>query len=332
MKGIAVETFTDKLVDAIRAKRSILCGGLDPQLKFMPPQLRRKHRAYYHDTFEAVGRIYTRFNAVIIDAIAPYVIAVKPNKAFYEMYGYWGDWAFEQTVQYARKKGLLIIGDAKRGDGGDTAEAYAQGYLGEVPFFKDLERDTSVSSPMRVDALTVNAWIGTACLDPFIEMVKTYGSGVFVVDKTSFSPDSVVEQLVVTDQELPNWQVLAHLVQNWGEGTEGEEGWRNLGVVMGATKPTDAPIMRRILPNSWFLVPGYGAQGAPPDDAVLGANDEGLGITVNSARYHERMARRTIQNGTREICGSRWRGRAICPRRTQRRTPTRRKAKFLERG
>ena len=274
-------TFTDQLVEAIRGKRSILCAGLDPQLKFMPPDLVEEYARHYGNGPEAIGRLFLRTNNDIIDAIESSVVAVKPQFASYEMYGSWGIRALEGTIAYAQARGLLVIGDGKRGDGGDTAEAYAHGYLGEVPFFGE---NAFVRSPVRVDALTVNAWIGTACLDPFIEMVKKYGSGVFVVDKTSFAPDSVMEQLVVTDQELPNWQVLAHMVQNWGEGTEGSSGWRNLGVVMEATKPTDAPTMRQILPNSWFLVPGYGAQGAPPDDAVIGADDEGFGIIVSSSR------------------------------------------------
>lgn len=132
-------TFTDRLVDAMRAKKSILCGGLDPQLRFMPPHLVDHYRLHYGDTFEAVGRLYICFNREIIDAVAPFAAAVKPQMAFYEMYGHWGVWAFERTVDYAMSKGLLVIGDAKRGDGGDTAEAYAQGYVGRTPFFGKIE-------------------------------------------------------------------------------------------------------------------------------------------------------------------------------------------------
>lgn len=265
----------------MRKKKSILCCGLDPQLRFMPPHLMDHYRSHYGDTLETVGRLYVGFNHQIIDAIAPFVVAVKPQMAFYEIYGHWGVWAFERTIDYARSKGLLVIGDAKRGDGGDTAEAYAQGYVGKAPFFG---KDEWVNSPLQVDALTVNPWIGSACLDPFLVMVKKHGRGVFVVVKTSFTPNSQIENLFVEHPPLPAWQALAHLLKRWTDGTQGAQGWNNCGAVIGATYPHDAKIARDILPKTWFLVPGYGAQGGAADDAVIGADEEGLGITVNSSR------------------------------------------------
>lgn len=273
-------TFTDLMIEAIREKKSILCCGLDPQLRFMPPHLLKEYRPHYGDAVETVGRIFYRFNMDIIDAIEPFVVAVKPQLAFYEQYGRWGMWAFEGTIAYAKAKGLLVIADGKRNDGGDTAEAYAQAYLGEVPFFDDKR----ARSPVNVDAITVNPWIGTACLDPFLAMVKKYGKGIFVVAKTSFAPNSQMENLFAEHPPLPVWQVLAHLLEQWGEGTEGTHGWRNCGAVIGATYPHDARIARDIMPKTWLLEPGYGAQGAPPDGAVIAADEEGLGITVNSAR------------------------------------------------
>jgi len=281
----AKPTFTDRLIEAIRQKRSLLCVGLDPQLRYIPPDMRAAAVARYRQAFEAIGRLYAQFNREVIDAVEPFVIAVKPQMAFYEAYGQWGLWAFAEIVQYARSKGLIVIEDAKRGDGGDTAEAYADGHLGEVSVLGSNGVElTKAESPIRVDAMTVQGWIGSACVEPFVARVKQYGTGVFIVDKTSFRPNSEVEQIVTRDG-LTNWQALAHLVSKWGKGTEGSYGYRNIGVVMGATYPTDAPTMRWILPNAWFLVPGYGGpQDGGADGAVVGVNSDGLGCVVNSSR------------------------------------------------
>ncbi|MBI2097228.1 MAG: orotidine-5'-phosphate decarboxylase, partial [Candidatus Sungbacteria bacterium] len=214
-----------------------------------------------------------------------FAIAVKPQIAFDEAYGAAGVAAFEATLSYARARGLVRITDAKRGDGGDTAEAYADGHLGEVPFWgtEDGQSLKKIASPIRSDALTVQPWIAEACFKPFLRAIKEHGTGVFVVDKTSFKPNSRIEQ-TRTESGRTNWETLAELVQELGVGTEGQYGYRNFGVVMGATYPSDAPTMRHILPNSWFLIPGYGAQGGGADDAVAGINEDGLGGVVNSAR------------------------------------------------
>ena len=271
-------TFTDRMIEAIKEKKSILNVGLDPQLRFMPTHLVTWAFDTYGRSCEGIGHLFERFNRETIDAVLPFVVLVKPQMAFYEAYGQWGVWAFEETVRYAKSKGLLVITDAKRGDGGDTAQAYADGHLGEVPIFGG-----TVESPIRVDALTIHAWIGSSCINPFLAAVKKYGTGVFVVDKTSFDPNSEVEQ-TITQSGLPNWQELAKMVQKWGEGTEGKSGYRNFGVVMGATYPEDAEVMRQILPNAWLLIPGYGAQGGGADGAVVGFNKDGFGGIVNSSR------------------------------------------------
>ena len=252
-------SFTDKMVEAIKSKKSVLCVGLDPQLKFMPPHFVDffRDRANAGVTIcGAISDLFWHFNAKVIDAIEPFAVAAKPQSAFYECYGAAGIQALEKTIAYAKSKGLIVILDAKRGDGGDTAQAYADAYLGEVPSFGG-----QMVSSVRVDALTVHGYIGTSCLSPFLTAVKKYGTGIFVVDKTSFKPNSEIEQLVVKGEEVPVWVALAKMVAKWGEGTEGQYGYRNFGVVMGATYPEEAVTMRQILPNSWFLVPGYGKQG-----------------------------------------------------------------------
>lgn len=284
---ITGSNFADDLCEAIQAKKSILCCGLDPQLRYMPPHLIGQAVDKYGRSFEALGWLWREFNFRIIDAVRKYVVCIKPQMAFYETIGQSGVAAFQDTVNYARKAGLLVIGDLKRNDGGDTADAYADGYLGDVPFFgfgdklSDLTRE---ESPIRVDCMTITPYIGEDCVVRFVQRVKEIGTGLFVVTKTSFKPNSVVEQLIVQDLGLPVWQAVAQMVQEWGEGTEGNYGLRNVGVVMGATYPEDAHRMRSILPSSFFLVPGFGAQGGDADDAVIGVREDGFGAVINTSR------------------------------------------------
>jgi orotidine-5'-phosphate decarboxylase len=293
---INVPNFADRLYQAIKDKKSFLCGGLDPQLCYMPPTLIRRIVDKYGRNIGAVGQLIFEFNKLIIDAICDYVVCVKPNMAFYEIYGHDGVWAYEETIRYAHEKGLLVVGDVKRGDGGDTANAYAAGYLGEVPFFGVNEHTIlpQIISPVRVDCATIHAYIGEACVAPFVDVVKKTGNGIFVVTKTSFKPNSEIEQLstvrdfqqVVVGAEpcLSVWERVAEMVQRLGEGTEGACGLRNVGVVMGGTYPKDMPLMRNILPDSIFLIPGFGGQGATADDVVVGIREDGLGGIVNNSR------------------------------------------------
>lgn len=271
-------SFVDRMAGAIKSKRSILNVGLDPQIRFIPQHILEWASRVYGNTFEGVGMAFLRFNREIISKVHPFVVSIKPQIAFYECYGHWGLIAYEKTIAYAKTKDLIVITDAKRGDGGDTARAYAEGFIGEVPMIKGNQR-----SPIRVDCLTIHGYIASSCVPYFVEEIKKYGTGAFVVDKTSFNPNSEVEQMALTEG-ISVWQALAKLVSIWGEGTEGECGYRNLGVVMGATYPEDASIMRQILPTAWFLIPGYGEQGGGSDGAVIGFNQDGLGGIVNSSR------------------------------------------------
>lgn len=273
-----MQTFVDKLQAAMHTKESVLCVGLDPQLKFMPPFLIEAMTTQYGESWEALAAIYGVFNTAIIDAVEPYAAAVKPQAAFYEAsHHMWR--MLEGTIAYARSKGLVVIKDAKRKDGGDTAEAYAQAHIGEVPWFGGRTKE----APIRTDAVTIDGYIGEACVSHFVKEIKLHGTGAFVVDKTSFDPNSEIENLV-TQSGNTVWVELARRVAKWGEGTEGKNGYRNLGVVMGATYPKDAPTMRSILPKAIMLVPGYGAQGGGADGAVVPFNNDGFGAVVNSAR------------------------------------------------
>lgn len=282
-----MKTFVDRLVDGMREKQSVLCVGLDPQVRFIPEQILGQGYQQAEDRggFEPMAQAFVIFNKAIIEAVKPYVAIVKPQMAFYEAYGYWGVWAFEETVKFAKKQGLLVLEDAKRCDGGDTAKAYAEGHLGKVAIWDNQTRKTRllrVLPSFYVDAMTVVPYIGTSCISPFAEAVKEYNKGIFVVDKTSFAPNSEIEQLQ-TISGLKVWQEIALLVKKWSEGCDGDYG-NNIGVVMGATYPEDAPKMREILPDCFFLVPGYGAQGGGADGAVAGIRDDGYGVIVNSSR------------------------------------------------
>ena len=270
--------FADALQATQVDRQSVLCLGLDPQLYFMPPPLVQEMRAMYGDTEEAIGELFSAFNKAILSVAWPHICMTKPQAAFYERSHHaWK--ALEETGAYARDYGVLCIKDAKRFDGGDTADAYADAHIGTAPFFDD-ER---VIAPIRMDAMTIGGYIGEDCVGRFAKRVKEYGTGIFVVDKTSFKPNSVIEQLV-TDNGLTVWEQLAHYVKEWGKGTEGRNGYSNVGVVMGATYPEDAVKMREIIPNAVKLVPGIGKQGGSADEAVVAANADGFGIVVSDSR------------------------------------------------
>lgn len=279
-----MKMFVDRLVEKMQRKESVLCLGLDPQVKYIPKHILEAGYAESKTTVEGIARSIVIFNQTIIEAVEPYAAIAKPQTAFYEKYGCWGLWALEETIVVCKEMGLEVLEDAKRCDGGDTAEAYATGHLGDIEVWDPDGGIVKDSSVLDFDAMTVVPYIGESCLNPFLEAVKRYQKGIFVVTKTSFKPNSVAEQLQTTSG-LKVWEEVALLVKKWSDGPEyrGEYG-SNVGVVMGATYPEDAPRMREILPDCFFLVPGYGAQGGGADGAITGIRDDGLGVIVNSSR------------------------------------------------
>lgn len=260
-----METFTDRFINGIKEKGSILCVGLDPQFDRLPKHLTKGVKE------SRAADIKLLFNKAIIDAVKNYAVAVKPNTAFYEGHGYRGIRALERTIEYAKSAGLLVILDAKRGDGGDAAEAYAEAYLGQDAFID-------------IDAMTINGCTGNAGVLPFVIAAGKTGKGIFVVTKTSFKQNPRSVENLVTQNGNKVWEEIAKMAEEWGRGTKGKYGYSNVGVVMGATYPEDAIRMRKILPNAMFLVPGYGAQGGGADDAVRSVNKDGHGCIVNSSR------------------------------------------------
>lgn len=269
--------FADNLISAINKKGSSICVGLDPRLELIPEFIVEKHREKEGDTFAAVSQIFVEFNKGIIDAVKDLVPCVKPQIAFYEMYGFPGIWAYQETCAYARQQGLIVIGDTKRNDIDTTAAAYAKAYLGKVDLFG---KETEVFAN---DALTVNPYLGYDGIKPFMDECKKNQKGIFVLVKTSNKSSGDLQDRSV-DNFAPLYEMLGHLVESWGSDEIGESGYSSLGAVVGATYPEQAKKLREIMPSSIFLVPGYGAQGATAKDVKACYNEDSLGAIINSSR------------------------------------------------
>ena len=245
-------SFGDRLAESVERKRSQLVVGLDPKPELLPLELRGS--TYFKRS--AAAEACERFCRGIIDAVAPYVVAVKPQLAFFEALGSDGIGAFEQLCSYARTAGLLVIVDGKRGDIGSTARAYAEAYLEE----RDAE-------PPLADALTVNPYLGQDSLEPFIAACRRSGTGIFCLVKTSNSGSADIQDAALSDGR-PVWHHVAELVDHWGEDLIGQRGLSSVGAVVGATYPRAIGEARRLLPRAILLLPGVGAQGASPGDVA----------------------------------------------------------------
>lgn len=249
--------------------------GLDPRPDLLPPELLSRAQAKYGSGMRALAEATFEFNRGILDAVADIVPAVKPQSAFYEMLGYHGVQILERTVKYAKKLGLYVIMDAKRGDIGSTAEAYSAAYLGKTDVFG---KKCRAFTP---DALTVNAYLGSDGVLPFLSDCKN-GRMIFALIKTS-NPSSGELQDRLIDGE-PVYRKMAELTNEWSKGLRKSHGYHALGIVAGATYPKELSELRALLPHSVFLVPGYGAQGGTAADIVGAFDQNGLGAIVNSSR------------------------------------------------
>jgi len=281
-----MKNFADKLVEAVKAKGSAICVGLDPRIDKIPKFLKMKAmEGGEHTPFGAAASAILEFNKGIIDAVKDLVPVVKPQIAFYEIFGHEGIKCYEETLKYAKLQGLLTIADAKRNDIGSTAEAYAQAFLGEVKIF---EGDDEVVSPVfDADAVTVTPYLGWDGIKPFVEECKKYGKGIFVLDKTSNPSSGDLQDLEMKDGKAV-YEIMGHLIDSWGANDIGENGYSFVGAVTGATFPEQAKRLREIMPNAYFLVPGYGAQGGKASDVAVcfggGNGEKGLGAIVNNSR------------------------------------------------
>lgn len=281
--GSAGYNFADHVIRCQREQNSVLVCGLDPQPRQIPEFLFREFDTHMMDRTRLRLAI-VEFNRRIIEAVRPYVCGFKPQAAFYEQYGYDGWWALEQTREMVAQTGLFCLLDAKRGDGSDTAAAYA-GLLTDVSI-PSLTKTGVIFADrpgFDFDCMTVQPGIDEALMRQLLKKINPAGKGLQLVVKTSFDPESRTEQFV-TDNGLMVWERQAEFVRAWSEGTEGQEGYRTIGVVLGATREKDADRMREILPNNIFLIPGYGKQGGGATGAARSFNRDGLGGMVNSSR------------------------------------------------
>lgn len=263
----------DNLIDKIKQTNNPTVMGLDPRYEMLPNYVTSK----YPQTLEGVADAIIEYNKALIDATFDIVPAVKPQIAFYEMFGIPGMRAFEETCKYAKEKGMVVIVDAKRGDIGSTAQGYSNAYLGKTKI-GDIEQ-----SIFDADFLTVNPYMGTDCVKPFVEDCKKYNKGLFILVKTS-NPSSGELQDIKLENGEEVYANVAGLVEKWGEDLRGEYGYSSIAAVVGATYPGQLEAIRNMAPHTFFLIPGYGAQGGKASDIALGFDENGIGGIVNASR------------------------------------------------
>ncbi len=269
--------FSDRLGNAIQEKNNPTVMGLDPKLDYIPQHIRDCAQKDAMNPFHAAADSIITFNCALINAVADIVPAVKPQLAYYEWFGLEGLRAFDTTCRYAKEKGLLVIADGKRNDIGSTAEAYSGAYLGET----DLENGKS--TVFNTDALTVNAYLGEDGIKPFLKDCDVYEKGIFILVKTSNPSSGQLQDMPLADGRKV-YEAMADLVKDWGAERCGQNGYNSVGAVVGATYPVQLAEMRERMPNTWILVPGYGAQGGKAADVALAFDAKGLGALVNASR------------------------------------------------
>ena len=266
----------DRLTAAIREKENPTVAGLDPTLEMIPEFLRTRYFSEFGKTAEAVRKMFTEFNRHIIDALADIVPAVKPQIAMYEKFGVEGLKAYNDTCEYARMKGLIVIGDIKRGDISSTAAAYAA-HLGGA------EADGRRLETWKEDAVTLNPYMGSDGIRPFLEICRREDKGIFLLVKTSNPSSSELQDLMLADGRRV-YEAAADLVEKWGRQVPGSGRYSKAGAVVGATHREIGRALRARMPHTFFLVPGYGAQGATAEDIAGFFDEEGGGVIVNSSR------------------------------------------------
>ena len=263
------------LVDNIKKKDAPIVVGLDPMLSYVPEHIKEAAFAACGENLAGAGEAIWQFNKGIIDATCDLIPAVKPQIAMYEQFGIAGVEAFAKTCRYAKSKGLVVIGDVKRGDIGSTSEAYAIGHLGKVKIGRH------AFSPFTEDFVTVNPYLGSDGVNPFLKICREENKGVFILVKTS-NPSSGEFQDQMIDN-TPLYEKVAQKVAAWGEDLMGDD-YSYVGAVVGATYPEMGAALRKIMPKNYILVPGYGAQGGKGKDLAPFFNEDGLGAIVNSSR------------------------------------------------
>ena len=265
----------NKLVDKIKKQNAPVVVGLDPMMKFVPKHLQDAAFKEYGETLEGAAEAIWQFNKAIIDNIYDIVPAVKPQVAMYEQFGIPGMIAFKKTVDYCHEKDMVVIGDVKRGDIGSTSEAYAVAHLGKVKI------GNKEIAAFDEDFATVNPYLGTDGIKPFIDVCKEENKGLFILVKTSNPSSGEFQDRLIDGRPLYEW--VGEKVAKWGEEHMGND-YSYIGAVVGATYPEMGKVLRKVMPKSYILVPGYGAQGGTADGLKPYFNEDGLGAIVNSSR------------------------------------------------
>ena len=265
----------NKLVDKIKKTNAPIVVGLDPMMKFIPKHITDKAYAEFGETLEGAAEAIWQYNKAIIDAVHDLIPAVKPQIAMYEQFGIPGLVAFKKTVDYCKEKDLVVIGDIKRGDIGSTSAAYATGHLGKV------QVGSNSFYGFDEDFVTVNPYLGSDGVNPFIDVCKEENKGIFVLVKTSNPSSGEFQDQLVSGRPL--YELVGEQVAKWGESHMGDS-YSYVGAVVGATYPEMGRVLRKVMPKAYILVPGYGAQGGQGKDLVHFFNKDGLGAIVNSSR------------------------------------------------
>ena len=272
----------NKLISKIQKTQAPIVVGLDPTMKFVPEHIQKKAFAEYGETMKGAAEAVWQYNREIVDAIYDLIPAVKPQIAMYEQFGVEGLIAFQKTVEYCKQKDLVVIGDVKRGDIGSTSEAYAVGHLGQV------QVGSTMCRGFDEDFVTVNPYLGSDGVKPFIKVCQEEKRGIFVLVKTSNPSSGELQDRIIKSREeggidRPLYEIVGEQVAAWGSECMGES-YSYVGAVVGATYPEQGKVLRKIMPKSFILVPGYGAQGGKGADLVHFFNEDGLGAIVNSSR------------------------------------------------
>ena len=265
----------NKLIAKIQKTKAPIVVGLDPMLSYIPEHIQKKAFEEYGETLEGAAEAIWQFNKEIVDKTYDLIPAVKPQIAMYEQFGIEGLKAYKKTIDYCKSKDLVVIGDIKRGDIGSTSAAYAVGHLGKV------QVGSKCYVPFDEDLATVNPYLGSDGVKPFIEVCQEEGKGIFVLVKTS-NPSSGEFQDQLVDGR-PLYELVGEKVAQWGEEHMGDS-YSYVGAVVGATYPEMGAVLRKLMPKTFILVPGYGAQGGQGKDLVHFFNEDGLGAIVNSSR------------------------------------------------
>ena len=266
----------ERLQDKIREMKNPTVAGLDPKLEYVPSFIVEEKMKQYGQTLRCAAEAIYEYNVGLIDALCDVVPAVKPQSAFYERFGFEGVEVLKRTVDYAKSKGLYVIMDAKRGDIGSTAEGYSEAYLGSVTI-----GETEVE-PFGCDCLTINAYLGSDGINPFIKDCVARDRAVFALVKTSNPSSGELQNIVAGDRKVYN--VVGDLLERLSKDTVDKYGYTCVGAVTGATYPMDIRDLRRRLEKTFFLVPGYGAQGGKAEDVQYAFDEYGHGAIVNSSR------------------------------------------------